>query len=142
MPRHCSAVTEKLNFVCAYWEDLSQPCICYCIKKIKIISQITCHYCLYCLCQMSSMFFQNLRPDDRAFKNLCPTSEIEFNCLTSIKHFVNCGCSPQMHGRTAWVESQRSRGRMPAQAGSTVAVSSTHQLLGLKCALKGKDILE
>lgn len=106
MPRHCSAVTEKLNFACAYWEDLSQPCICYCIKKIKIISQFMCHYCLYCLCQMSSVFFQNLRPDDRAFKNLCPTSEIEFNCLTSIKHFVNCGCSPP----DAW---QDSLGREP-----------------------------
>lgn len=32
VPRSCSAVTEKLNFAFAYWEDLSQPCICYSIK--------------------------------------------------------------------------------------------------------------
>lgn len=35
VPRNCSAATEKLNFACAYWEDLSQLCICYCIKTKK-----------------------------------------------------------------------------------------------------------
>lgn len=50
---------------------------------------------------MSPMFFQNLRPDDRAFNNPCPMSEIEFNCLPSIKHFVNCGHNPP----DAWQDS-------------------------------------
>jgi len=34
VPRSCSAATEKLNFACAYWEDLSQPWFC-CVEKKK-----------------------------------------------------------------------------------------------------------
>lgn len=49
--------------------------------------------------------------------------------------------TPPMHGRTAWVERQRSRGSIPTQTGSTTAVSRTHQLLGLKHALKVRIML-
>lgn len=100
-----------------------------------------CHYSLYYLCRMSPMFFQNLRPDDRAFNSLCPMAVIEFNCLPSIKHFVNYGHNPPDAWQDSWVERQRSRWRVPTQAGSTTAVSSTHQLLGLKHALKVRIVL-
>lgn len=33
VPRSCSAATGKLNSACAYWEALSQPCFCYCVRK-------------------------------------------------------------------------------------------------------------
>lgn len=69
-------------------------------------------------------------------------SEIEFNCLTSSKHLVHCGCSPpdgwqDSVGREA--EKQR-EGAYPGR--QHCGCQHTHQLLGLKHTLKGKDILE